>query len=157
MSSLPEKKLGVVATTTVALLDKFREEIVKDGKLNRLMLRAAFGPEVTDRAFGVAFSLARAQLEADGLFIKPVPGKTGMYAIASPEDVTRKAVDGSRLAVVRSIRKRGALLVNAQKHRGLDEESRQKLNAEEIVYSRFVQVAERMLLKSQRKKPDGLE
>lgn len=144
------------APTTLTLLDRLRQDIVKNGQLNRLMLRAAFGPAITDRAFGIAFSKARAQLQSEGLFIKPVPGKTGLYTIATPEDVTHKALDTSRTAVVKQIRKRGELLVDAQKHAGLDEESRSRINAEEIVYSRFVQIAERSLLKAQRKKPEGL-
>lgn len=143
-------------TTTLVLLERMRSLIVADGQVNKHALRASFGDQVTDRQFGMAWSQYAKELRSEGLFIKPTPGQCGIYRIASAEDVVKKAIDTSRHAVVKKIRDRGELLVNAQKCCGLDEESRVRLNTEEVVYSRFVQVAERMLLKASKKKPEGL-
>jgi hypothetical protein len=144
-------------STTLAVFDRMKAEIVSGGQLNKHMLRAAFGPDITDRRFGMSFHHARMQLEDEGYFLKPVRGKSGVYAIATADDVADKALNKSRLRVVKAVDRRQDILRNAQKHAGLDEESRQRLNAEEVVYSRFQQVAHRALLKRERKMPEGLE
>lgn len=137
------------------LLDRVRGELAA-GEVNLHLVRASF-PQLTDRQFGLAVYAVTKELQRSGLFLKPVPGKPGVRRVATAENVAEKALNGSRRAVVNKIRQRSELLVNAQKHKDLDEGSRQKINAEEVVYSRFVQVAERMLLKSERKVPEGLE
>lgn len=142
--------------TTLALFDRLKNEIVQNGRVNKLMLRAAFGNAITDRVFGMAWWRAKRELEDEGIFLVPVHKQTGMYRIASSEDVVRKAMYDSRLKVVKQLDRREELIVNAQKHKDLSEEDRQRLNTEEIVYSRFVQAAHRELLRRERKRPSGL-
>lgn len=144
-------------TTTLAIFDRMKGEIVSNGRLNKHMLRAAFGPEISDRKFGMAWHYARMQLEEEGYFLKPVRGESGMYAIATPDDVADKALNKSRLKVVKAVDRRSDLLRNAQRHIGLDDGSRSRLNAEEIIYSRFQEVAHRALLRREKKQPAGLE
>jgi hypothetical protein len=141
--------------TSLVLKDRLSSAL-SAGQIDTRALRSAF-PNLSDHQFAFALFKWRRDLRKTGVFLTPVTGKPGVLERSTAEQVVHKAMESSRLAVVRKVRDRGDLLVAAQKTSGLDEESRSKLNAEEIVYSRFVQVAERMLLKSQRKKPEGLE
>jgi len=141
--------------TTLAVLEKLHE-IVTVGKLDRHALRAAFGPNISDFQFGMAFSEAKRHLRSEGYFIKPTPKEPGVYVIATAEDVMDKALNKSRLALVNHGRRRMELIQDAQKHVGMDEEGRARIQTEELLYSRTLQFMERSLLKSQRKKPDGL-
>ena len=85
-------------TTTITVFDRMKAEIVSNGQLNRHMLRAAFGPDITDRKFGMAFHYARMQLEEEGYFLKPVKGKSGMYAIATADDVAVSSTSARSMA-----------------------------------------------------------
>ncbi len=148
--------MGKAKATTLAVLEKMHE-IVTVGRLNRLALRAAFGPSVSDLQFGRAFSTARRELRAEGYFIKSDPKERGCYVIATAEDVKTKALDTSRRRVVDVARERMTLIQDAQKHRGMDEEAKGRLRTEELLYGRTLQFMERALLKAQRKRPEGLE
>jgi hypothetical protein len=142
--------------TTLAVLEKMHE-IVTVGKLDRNALRAAFGPKVTDFQFNMAFYAAKYALESEGYFIKPNRKEPGVYLIATAEDVTEKVVNKSRVALVDHGRRRMKLIQHAQKHPGMDQEAKTRLQTEELLYGRTLQFMERALLKSQRKKPEGLE
>lgn len=146
---------GKQKATTLAVLEKMHE-IVTVGRLDRNALRAAFGPNVSDRQFGMAFWTASVALQAEGYFIKANPKERGVYVIATAEDVIQKAINKSRVALVNHGRRRMTLIQNAQKHPGMDDDAKSRLQTEELLYGRTLQFMERALLKSQRKKPDGL-
>jgi hypothetical protein len=148
--------MGKNKATTLAVLEKMHE-IVTVGRLDRNALRAAFGPNVSDFQFGMAFSEAKRSLQAEGYFIKPNRKEPGVYIIATAEDVTEKALNKSRVALVKHGRRRMELIQNAQKHPGMDDEAKTRLQTEELLYGRTLQFMERALLRSQRQKPDGLE
>lgn len=142
--------------TTLALLEKLHS-MVTVGRMDKKALRAAFGPAVTDFQFNMAFSAARAALQHEGYFIKASRKEPGVCLIATAEDVADKALNKSRVALATKGRQRMVLIQDAQKHVGMDEESRTRLKTEELLYGRTLQFMERALLKSQRKKPEGLE
>lgn len=142
--------------TTLAMVDRLHE-IVQVGRLSKTALRAAFGPNISEFQFGRAFSEARRMLRDEGYFIKPDVKNRGTYIIATAEDVTTLAMDKTRHKVVKTARDRMAIIQAAQRHPGMDDDSRSRLQTEELLYGRTLQFMERSLLKSQRKKPEGLE
>jgi hypothetical protein len=141
--------------TTLAVLEKMNE-IVTVGRLDKHALRNAFGPNITEFQFNMAFSAAKHALQAEGYFIKPNRKEPGVYVIATAEDVLDKALNKSRVALVNHGRRRMVLIQNAQKSPAMDGEARTQLQTEELLYGRTLQFMERALLKAQRAKPDGL-
>jgi hypothetical protein len=142
--------------TTLAVIEKVRE-IAIIGRLDRRALRSAFGPNVSDFQFGMAFYTAKRALEEEGYFIKPSRKEPGVYVISTAEDVQEKALNKSRTALVKAGRRRMELIQHAQKHPWMDDDARNRLQTEEMLYGRTLQFMERALLRSQRKRPDGLE
>lgn len=144
------------ASTTAILVDKLRD-LVTVGEINTNALRAVFGPSVSDIQFRMALSRARKMFEHEGFFVKPDRKRPGYLIVATAEDVSVKALETSRLAIVKKSRQRMVLVQDAQKIPTLDDESKTRLQTEELLYGRTLQFIERALLKSQRKRPDGLE
>jgi hypothetical protein len=142
--------------TTLAVIEKVRE-IATIGRLDRKALRSAFGPNISDFQYTMAEREAREALQHEGFFIKTSPKHPGFWLVSTAEDVTRKALETSRRKVVRVARGRMTIIQDAQKHPGMDDEAKNRLQTEELLYGRTLQFMERALLKSQRKRPEGLE
>lgn len=143
--------------TSIVVFQQARTEVFATGKVNRLALRKQL-PEYNDFQFAMKWcSFRRAIRSETGYRLKPIPRSGGTYRLDTSEEGMHAAMETDRLKVVKAARNHLGALVDVQRRTDLNDEARGGIAREEIVRSRDVAWVERAYLRSQRRRPAGLE
>ena len=142
---------------SIEVFGKARAEVVANGKISKPALRASL-PGLSEFQFAMAWVAFKRKLRAEkGRRLKPIAKSGGMYRLDTAEEGLHAAMESDRLKVVTAARNHLQGLVDVQKRDDLTDDSRQFVAREEVIRSRDTVAVERAYLRTQRKRPAGLE
>lgn len=142
---------------SIEVFGKARAEVVANGKISKAATRAML-PGLSEFQFAMAWCAFKRKLRAEtGRRLKPMPKSGGMYRLDTAEEGLHAAMEADRLKVVTAARNHLQSLVDVQRRDDLTDDSRQALGREEVIRSRDASAIERNYLRTQRKRPAGLE